>query len=390
MRIYTCVLTAGIVALGLGCGGAKGKEAESAKVTRNANGEVVPVVAPEAAKEFAAALDDMTGHDKANDWTDATCASVAARFDSAAKMQGKGFPEASYNAGLAFQRCDNDKDAKAHFEAALQANDKFHFARAQLALYQFKADNNLDAAISSLEQAVSDAKFNDVPALVDLAMLQMQRDTDKVGATCKTDFNGQDAALKDFECAKTNLQRALAIDDSYMPAFNQLSLYYFSLAKKRAAGSVGKSAGSKRQIATNAALAKRADIQQLELAALVSSQAIRKNPKYAPIHNTAGLILNELGQVNGAVNEFSAASSLDPKFFEAHMNLAAVNLSFRGFDKAQAAYKKALEIHPNDYDASPRRCHIKALVKLQRAPSAAFPRAVLVTCLTSGSPTCAT
>jgi tetratricopeptide (TPR) repeat protein len=33
------------------------------------------------------------------------------------------------------------------------------------------------------------------------------------------------------------------------------------------------------------------------------------------------------------------------------MNLAAVNLSFRGFDKAEAAYKKALAIRPNDYDA---------------------------------------
>jgi len=33
------------------------------------------------------------------------------------------------------------------------------------------------------------------------------------------------------------------------------------------------------------------------------------------------------------------------------MNYAAVNLSFRGFDAAQGAYKKALEMHPNDYDA---------------------------------------
>ena len=45
-------------------------------------------------------------------------------------------------------------------------------------------------------------------------------------------------------------------------------------------------------------MAKRADVQQLELAALVCSQADPKNPNYAPIHNTAGLIQNELGQVN--------------------------------------------------------------------------------------------
>ena len=33
------------------------------------------------------------------------------------------------------------------------------------------------------------------------------------------------------------------------------------------------------------------------------------------------------------------------------MNYAAVNLSFRGFEQAQAAYQKALEMRPNDYDA---------------------------------------
>ena len=46
-------------------------------------------------------------------------------------------------------------------------------------------------------------------------------------------------------------------------------------------------------------------VPELELAALVCSQAVRKNPKYAPIHNTAGLIQNELGQVNGAVSAFA-------------------------------------------------------------------------------------
>ena len=37
-------------------------------------------------------------------------------------------------------------------------------------------------------------------------------------------------------------------------------------------------------------------MQQLELAALVCSQAIRKNPNYAAIHNTAGLIQVELAE----------------------------------------------------------------------------------------------
>ena len=55
--------------------------------------------------------------------------------------------------------------------------------------------------------------------------------------------------------------------------------------------------------------------------------------------------------MNGAVEEFANAAKLDPTFFEAQMNYAAVNLSFRGFEQAQSAYQKALEMRPNDYDA---------------------------------------
>jgi tetratricopeptide (TPR) repeat protein len=294
------------------------------------------------------ALEAFASHDKALDWSDATCDEVAKAFESARSAQRGKFPEASYDAGLVYQRCNSDKEAKAHFQEALSDDPKFHFARAQLALYQFKSDGKLDAAIGALEQAVTDANFQNVPALVDLAMFQMMRDSTQVGANCHAGSGGKDADLQDFDCAKLNLQRALAIDDGYMPAYNQLALFYYGAAKKKA-GSGSKKFG--RTIATNAALARRGDVQELELAALVCAQAARKNAGYAPIHNTSGLILNDLGQVNAAVGEFQKAASLDPHFFEAQMNLAAINLSFRGFDKAESAYRKALEMHPNDYDA---------------------------------------
>lgn len=302
-----------------------------------------PTIDQGAQEQFNRALDAFIAHDKANDWSDAACAEVAKEFDAAVgKQSGGKFAEATFNAGLAYQRCGDDKNARAKFEKALADDPKFHGARAQIALYKYKADGNEDAAINELQQAVLDAQFQNVPALVNLAMVQMVRDGEQ----------GQQGCKNDMDCAKLNLQRALAIDDAYMPAFNQLALYYFQLAKKRAGATAVKGKGSRgRQIVTNAAKTKRASVQELELAALVCSQAIRKNPNYAPIHNTAGLIQNELGQVNGAVAEFAAAAKLDPKLFEAQMNYAAVNLSFRGFDVARDAYKKALAMRPNDYDA---------------------------------------
>jgi tetratricopeptide (TPR) repeat protein len=352
MKNIGSVLATGLIvaATGLGCGGGN-KEAAGPETSSGhgaTTGGVTTHVDVAAQKQFSAALDILNGHDKANDWNDQNCADTAKAFEAAAAAQSSSkFPEATYDAGLAYQRCGDDKDAKAHFQQALQDDAKFHYARAQLALYQFKTDGNVDAAISALEQAVNDANFQNVPALVDLAMFQMQRDSDSVGANCHAKAGGKDVDLQDFDCAKLNLQRALAIDDGYMPAFNQLALYYFGSAKKKAGS--GRKIG--RTIATNAALAKRGEVQQLELAALVCSQAVRKSQTYAPIHNTSGLILNELGQVNTAVKEFSSAAQLDPHFFEAQMNLAAINLSFRGYDKAEAAYRKALEMHPNDYDA---------------------------------------
>ena len=327
----------GVAMLVAACGGG-GKEPETPASKKAAPAaEAAPVVAKETQDKFNAALDAFNDHDKKSDWNDAACAEVAQQFQGAASQQGK-LAVATFNAGLAYQRCGDDKDAKGLFEKALQDDPKFHFARAELALYQYKADSNEDAAITALQQAVLDAQFQNVPALVNLAMFQMVRDSDASGSDCKNDM----------ECAKKNLQRALALDDAYMPALNQLALYYFQLAKKRAGEA--KSSHRGRHVSTNAALSKRADVQQLELAGLVCSQAVRKNPSYAPIHNTAGLIQNELGLVNGAVQEFGTASKLDPKFFEAQMNYAAVNLSFRGFEQAQNAYKKALEMRPNDYD----------------------------------------
>jgi tetratricopeptide (TPR) repeat protein len=342
-KLSKSVLAIGVVGMAMlsaACGGGEGKEPETPAGKTPAAAAEKPVVDAAAQDKFNAAIDAFVDHDKKSDWADDNCGAVAKMFlDAGSAQKGGHLSEATYNAGLAYQRCGDDKGAKAQFEKALGDDPKFGYARAELALYQYKADANEDSAITSLEQAVHDANFQNVPALVNLAMFQMLRDSDTGESDCKNDF----------ECAKKNLQRALALDDAYMPALNQLALYYFQQAKKRAGQA--KAAHHGRHVSTNAAMGKRADVQQLELAALVCSQAVRKNAQYAPIHNTAGLIQNELGLVNGAVQEFGTASKIDPKFFEAQMNYAAVNLSFRGFEQAQAAYKKALEMRPNDYDA---------------------------------------
>jgi Flp pilus assembly protein TadD len=313
MGRFLGILGTGVLLLTAACGAAV-----TPAVTPTPRVDTTPKPTPAEEASFNAAVDLFVAHDKQNDWNPAVCGEVVRAFDAVPHDA-----QALYDAGLVYQRCNDDKNAQAKLEAALRVNPKLHHARAQLALYRYRDDGNKDAAIGTLQQAVADAEFRNVPALVDLAAVQMARDSATPGPGCKDDM----------DCAKLNLQRALAIDETFMPASNQLGLYYLQLAKKRA------TAG------------KRADVQQLELAALVCSQAIQRNPNYAPIHNTAGLIENALSHVNGAVSEFRLAAELDPHFFEAQMNYAALNLGFRGFTQAEKAYRQALTIRPHDYDA---------------------------------------
>lgn len=287
------------------------------------------------------ALEDLYAHDRANDWSSGNCRSVARAFDKANAEQGGKLSEAVFNAGLALQRCGENAEAMQRFNEALALNPKAHYARVQVALDTYKKTGGIDVVITELDRAVKDAQFQNVAALTQLATFQMQRGAENATGECKSDR----------ECAKKNLQRALAIDDGYMPALNQLALYYYGEAKTKGSAKKATTSGKGAATAPAVATAKKANAQTLELAALVCQQALAKNPRYAPILNTTGLIQVELGQINGAVQSFDAASSLDPKFFEAHMNLGAVNLSFRGFKKAEGAYRRAVALQPQSYEA---------------------------------------
>src|SRR5258708_30630325 len=79
-----------------GCGGA----AKEVKTGEEKPGPVVaqgpsPAVAAPARERFNAALDAFNGHDKANDWSDASCSENARLFEAAAAAQSSGeFPAA--------------------------------------------------------------------------------------------------------------------------------------------------------------------------------------------------------------------------------------------------------------------------------------------------------
>jgi len=345
MTHFKTLVLVSLSVLAAACGG--GVSAKGALSPEKASGKADAkghAVSKEAAANFDTALDAFAAHDKKQDWDAAACSGIAKQFQAAADAQksdtGRPFPEAQYNAGLAYQRCGDDAKARSEFEDVVKADPSFHRARAQIALYDYAKSNDIDSAISKLDQIIHDAKFQNVEALVSLAALQMERGNDQ------SDQDGKN----DLERAQHNLQRALAIDDGYMPAFNQLAVYYLTQAKAKA-GQVEKGKRGRRGMEVSGAAKSNVDSQQLDLAALVAAQAQKKNPNYAPIANTTGLIQVQLKNFNGAVKSFGTARKLDPGFFEAHMNYAAVNLSFRGYQEAENAYRAALKLHPKDYEA---------------------------------------
>jgi cytochrome c-type biogenesis protein CcmH/NrfG len=356
MKRWTNTFVVGLLPAVVACGGGGGAGAvklkpEDASGRKTGTGQEV---SKEAAASFDSALESFLDHDKKGDWAEASCKDIAEKFEAAAEKQqdatNRSFPEALYNSGLALQRCGKDADARTKFEAAIKADGGFHRAKAQLALYDFAKSGDSDGTIRDLDQIIKDAKFQNVEALVSLAALQMERGNDQ------PDPDGKN----DLERAQRNLQRALAIDDGYMPAFNQLAVYYLEQAKTAVGTAKTRSRRGKRGMEVSGADRVTANEQQLDLAALVASQAQRKNPNYAPIHNTTGLIQVELKNFNAAVKSFGRARVLDPKFFEAHMNYAAVNLSFRGFEEAEKAYRDALRLRPSEYE-----CHLGLALALR-------------------------
>lgn len=272
----------------------------------------------------------------ADGFTAEECSSVISGFERANSSQGGRFTEAVYMIGVTHDRCGHADQAREFYRRTLEANQRFCGARVAEGLDHFR-NGRMQQARAEFERSIrDDARCTE--GYVNLAIMQRREGTE---ASTRESLN--------------NLRRALAIDSSYLPAFNQMALLYLGQAIRRAGGSAGVAGGtaalSGSGQAAPAAGQESSDRQMLDLAEVVCRQAQLINGNYAPIYNTWGLINVRQGNIIAGLAKFERAFSLDANMFEAYMNFGELTLSFRGYDDAARAFERATQLQPNNYDA---------------------------------------
>lgn len=257
------------------------------------------------------------------------CEDVVEEFEEVSEEVPGGLPEAIFNAGMVWDKCGETSKARDYFEKAskIAASTKgpdgekrsgYALALLKLGIYEYEEGNKTKAR-----------RFWD-----------KAREADRRSAEAYTNLSVLQREDEDWGEAQKNVRRALAVNSDYITAFAQMALLYLQVAEKNR--------------------------RMLDIVELVSQQAtsraneINSDPEgdtkvdpadIAPIHNIWGLALIQKGDVVSSVQQFDTARTLNPNFFEAHMNFGAVNLSFRGFKASEQAFRKAVQLEPKNYFA---------------------------------------
>ena len=304
-----------IAMVSVGCGGTSGSTGTTTAATTEDGRAVVTgsgaVVTTRAYELWSESSEAFTSQEEAG-WSSESCSSISESFEEASSAQDGGWAEALYMAGVAQSRCGEDAEARTFFNRALEIESTLCQALAGIAVQQMAA-GELGAAMQSLNRALSTEKAC-AEAYANRAIVRVRQ---------ASSANAEEATAE----ALSDLRRALVFDASYLDAFGQMALIHY-----------------------NRALIED-DQQRLDVAEVVCRQATLIDASYAPIYNTWGLIKVERGEVIEALQMFQAATERDNSMFQAFMNFGQITQSFRGYQDSRAAFARAAELRPEDYDA---------------------------------------
>lgn len=210
----------------------------------------------------------------------------------------------------------------------------------------------IEARIAAARQRVTESKYQDVGAVIEVARLQLWRDS------IEADSDGDD----DIERASRNAMRAVAVDPTRPDARLVLAL------------ALGRSL-LQRKHADDALLTQlRLHLVRLQAEASVSaSRSSQGGFVTAAARALLGCVALETGDTDRAKRELEAATRLDPRLVTAWMALGDVARATADFSAAATAYRRAAELSPKDesIQAALRAAERREPFRLVRVPQPA-------------------
>lgn len=218
--------------------------------------------------------------------------------------------------GLSYHRCGLTDDAERAYRQAIQMKANHGASLSNLGELYYRAGKVSDAR-QYWESAIK-ANGKLTAARIGIASLELDQ-LRKIGSS-------KDATWKKLEeDARFNLSNVLGVDADNVAAYTVYGLVYME--------------------------GWQANKNRLDLARLLLDEAKKRNERYAPLQNAYGLLYMHRASLNQALQAFTAAVDIDPKFVEARINVGLVTLGFRKYDVAKDMFSKAIELSPRSYDA---------------------------------------
>lgn len=226
--------------------------------------------------------------------------------------------------------------AKARLKAALDSDKTLWEAWHDLGVIAYKEGDD-DAAIDAFSKALK-IKSGHTPSLLARAEAHRRAGHKKdaradyeaaLKTTEEDDPNRKDAAARlasllrdagDFDDAVELLRNTVRVSGTNAKIYTELGLIY--IAQKR-----------------------------LELAQLVLAKAAELDAKDPAIYNAFAVLALRQGKAQEAFDRFDQAVSLDPSYFDARFNKAAVLLDAGDYARAKTELATIVEKRPDDYAA---------------------------------------
>jgi tetratricopeptide (TPR) repeat protein len=272
-------------------------------------------VSNDARKDYDTAVQAFVATDKAHGWTDGTCRQLADRFTAVVRAHPE-VVEAQFMIGLSFHRCSLFGDAEKAYQQALRLKPNHGASLSNLGEIYYRAGKVTEARQYWDSALKANGKL--IGAHIGVASLELEQ--------LRKINNPKDGTWKKLEeDARFHLSSVLGVASDNVAAYTVYGLVYME--------------------------GWQANKNRLDLAKLLLDEAKKRNERYAPLHNAYGLYYMHRASLNLALQSFSTAVELDPKFVEARMNVGMVTLGFRKYDLAKEMLSKAIEIDPKNYDA---------------------------------------